>query len=218
MVKISPSILSADYSILKDELHRLKEAGADSVHIDVMDGHFVPNLTLGAPVVKAMRRVTDLPFDVHLMIDDPLFFIEDYKKAGADSITFHVECKSDIEKTLDAIENAGMKAALSVKPGTPIETVFPYLPRLSMVLVMTVEPGFGGQSFMEEQLSKVEALRKEEKRLGLSFEIQVDGGINRDTIVLAAQKGADNFVSGSALFSQPDMKAAIADFKARAAV
>ncbi len=216
MVKISPSILSADYSILKEELQRLKDAGADWVHIDVMDGHFVPNLTLGAPIVKAIRRVSDLPFDAHLMVDDPLFFVKDFAAAGADSFTFHVESKSDIEETITAIEQAGMKPALAVKPATPIETVFPYLDRLFMVLVMTVEPGFGGQSFMEDQLSKITALKEELQKRNLSMEIQVDGGINKDTIVLAAKKGANNFVSGSALFSQSDMKAAVAEFKSLA--
>lgn len=213
MVKISPSILSADYSILKEELNRLKKAGADWVHIDVMDGHFVPNLTLGAPIVKSLRPVSDMPFDVHLMVDDPLFFVEDFKKAGANSITFHIESKSDVQKTIDAILANGMKPALSVKPNTPIEAVFPYLDKLFMVLIMTVEPGFGGQSFMEEQLEKIPKLKAELKRRNLTMEIQVDGGINEKTIALAAKKGATNFVSGSALFSSPDLKATVEKFK-----
>lgn len=218
MVFISPSILSADYGNLESELKRLTAAGADMVHIDVMDGHFVPNITLGAPVVKCIRKATDLPFDVHLMIDDPFTYVPDFVKAGADRITFHVECGSDTEKTIDEILDAGVEAGLAVKPGTPIETVFPYLDKLSMVLVMTVEPGFGGQSFMAETMPKIETLRQKLHELGKDMDIQVDGGINAETIAVAAKAGANVFVSGNALFSAEDMRARIAEFKSLAAV
>ncbi len=217
MIQISPSILSADYGNLETELRRITDAGADMVHIDVMDGHFVPNITLGAPIVKCIRRATDLPFDVHLMISDPKKYIPDFLAAGADSITFHAESDSDISETIDLILRAGKKAALSVKPATPIETVFPYLDRLSMVLVMTVEPGFGGQSFMENMMPKIRTLRAECARRGKALDIQVDGGIGEKTIGIAAAAGANVFVSGNALFSSEDIPKTIERFKALAA-
>lgn len=217
MIQISPSILSADYGRLQEELVRLTDAGADMVHIDVMDGHFVPNITLGAPIVRCIRKATTLPFDVHLMISNPLQYIPDFVAAGADLITFHVESDSDIQETLSAILKAGKRAGLSVKPGTPIEAVFPYLDALSMVLVMTVEPGFGGQSFQMEMMSKIETLRAVCKARGKEdLWIQVDGGINAETLPIAAKAGANVFVSGNALFSAADMGAEIARFKALA--
>ncbi len=218
MVKISPSILSSDYGKLSSELKRMEDCGADMLHIDVMDGHFVPNITLGAPIVKCIRKSSSLPFDVHLMISDPYKYIPDFVKAGSDIITFHVESDSDIEKTIDLILASGKKAGLSVKPKTPIETVYPYLDKLSMVLVMTVEPGFGGQSFMEDMMPKVSAVKAEIKRKGLDIDIQVDGGINKDTISVAAKAGANVFVSGNAIFSSDDAAKTIADFKAKASV
>lgn len=218
MVKISPSILSSDYGKLSSELKRMEDCGADMLHIDVMDGHFVPNITLGAPIVKCIRSSSSLPFDVHLMISDPYKYIPDFVKAGSDIITFHVESDSDIEKTVDLILASGKKAGLSVKPKTPIEAVYPYLDKLSMVLVMTVEPGFGGQSFMEDMMPKVSAVRAEIDRRGLDIDIQVDGGINKDTISVAAKAGANVFVSGNAIFSSDDAAKTIADFKAKASV
>lgn len=218
MVKISPSILSSDYGKLSSELKRMEDCGADMLHIDVMDGHFVPNITLGAPIVKCIRKSSSLPFDVHLMISDPYKYIPDFVKAGSDIITFHVESDSDIEKTMDLILASGKKAGLSVKPKTPIETVYPYLDKLSMVLVMTVEPGFGGQSFMEDMMPKVSAVKAEIERKGLDIDIQVDGGINKDTISVAAKAGANVFVSGNAIFSSNDAAKTIADFKAKASV
>ncbi len=218
MVKISPSILSSDYGKLSSELKRMEDCGADMLHIDVMDGHFVPNITLGAPIVKCIRKSSSLPFDVHLMISDPYKYIPDFVKAGSDIITFHVESDSDIEKTIDLILASGKKAGLSVKPKTPIETVYPYLDKLSMVLVMTVEPGFGGQSFMEDMMPKVSAVKAEIERKGLDVDIQVDGGINKDTISVAAKAGANVFVSGNAIFSSNDAAKTIADFKAKASV
>lgn len=218
MIKISPSILSSDYGNLSSELKRMEACGADMLHIDVMDGHFVPNITLGAPIVKCIRKSSTLPFDVHLMISDPYKYIPDFVNAGSDIITFHAEADSDIEKTIDLILASGKKAGLSVKPKTPVEAVYPYLDKLSMVLVMTVEPGFGGQSFMEDMMPKVSAVRSEIDRRGLDVDIQVDGGINKDTVSIAAKAGANVFVSGNAIFSSDDAEKTIADFKARASV
>lgn len=214
MNRISPSILSADYGHLAEALELLTASGADMVHIDVMDGHFVPNITIGAPVVRCLRKSTALPFDVHLMIDEPLRYIADFAQAGADRITFHTEAESGVGETIDAILAAGKEAGLAVKPGTDITEVYPYLDRLSMVLVMTVEPGFGGQSFRADMLPKIRALREECVRRGLpELDIQVDGGISAQTIGDVAAAGANVFVSGSALFSSKDMAAEIRRFK-----
>lgn len=199
-IKISPSMLASDYANLQTELEKCEKGGADLIHLDVMDGHFVPNISIGAPVIAAMKKVCNVPFDVHLMISDPYFYADDFIKAGADIITFHTECNSDIQKTIDKIIAGGCKAGLAVKPNTPVEEVFPYLDKLSMVLVMTVEPGFGGQSFMESTLPKIKTLR--EKCPGL--DIQVDGGINTETVKLAGEAGANVFVAGSAVFKSDD--------------
>jgi len=214
MMKISPSILSCDYGKIAEELKDMEACGADYMHIDVMDGHFVPNITLGAPVVKCIKKATTVPFDVHLMISDPLKYIDDFAAAGADIITFHTECDSPIGETIDKILSHGIKASLTVKPATPVDEILPYLDKLSMVLIMTVEPGFGGQSFMDDMMPKVSRLREEINRRGLNCEIEVDGGINEKTIAIAAKAGADVFVSGNAIFSSPDRKAAIEKFKA----
>lgn len=213
MIKISPSILSCDYSKMGEEFKRMKDCGADWLHIDVMDGHFVPNITLGAPIVKCMRKCSDLVFDVHLMISDPKKYIPDFVKAGADIITFHVESDSPVEETVDLIRSLGCKAALSVKPKTPVEVVFPYLDKLSMVLVMTVEPGFGGQSFMADMMDKVKLLRAECEKRGLDTDIQVDGGINEKNAGLAVESGANVLVAGSAIFGSADPKATIASLR-----
>lgn len=209
-LKISPSILASDYANLQSELDRISTS--DMIHIDVMDGHFVPNISIGAPVVAACKKVCNVPFDVHLMISNPLDYAEDFANAGADIICFHTECDSDTEQTIDKILSLGKKAALAIKPATPIDEVVKYLDKISMVLVMTVEPGFGGQSFMESTMPKIEAIRK----INPDIDIEVDGGINADTVKIAAKAGANVFVAGSAVFKSENPAETIALLKKNA--
>ncbi|MBK6090237.1 ribulose-phosphate 3-epimerase [Ruminococcus difficilis] len=206
---IAPSLLSCDFSKMGEEIARMDKAGADWMHLDVMDGHFVPNLTFGAPIMKWVRPFSDKPFDVHLMISDPLRYIDDFADAGADIITFHIESDSDIDKTIDKIKSRGIKAGLVLKPKTPAEAVFPYLDRLDLVLVMTVEPGFGGQSFMADMMPKVEAIKAEINRRGLNVLIEADGGIGDATIAEVARAGVDVSVAGTAVFKAENPSQAI---------
>ena len=209
MIKISPSMLAADFTKLGEELADIERAGADMVHLDVMDGVFVTNISFGLPVVAALRNVSAMVFDVHLMIVDPEKYVARFADAGADVITFHYEATKDTAATLKMIRNKGVRAAVSVKPGTPIEEIYPYLDLCDMVLVMTVEPGYGGQKLIPETLEKVRKLRAEIIKRGLNLDIQVDGGINDKNAHEAIAAGANILVAGSAVFKAKDRKLAI---------
>lgn len=203
-MKIAPSMLACDYVKMGEELRRVSEGGSDYIHLDVMDGCFVPNISFGPGVIKALRPISKVPFDVHLMIDRPHRYLREFADAGADMITFHIEAEDKVEETIAAIAALGIRPGLSVKPATPIEKVFPYLNKLFLVLVMTVEPGFGGQTFMEDMLPKVRAVKEEAARRGLEIQVQVDGGINETTAPLCAAAGADICVAGTSVFRAPD--------------
>jgi ribulose-phosphate 3-epimerase len=209
MIQIAPSILSADFGRLADEVRAIAAAGADLVHVDVMDGRFVPNLTIGPVVVAAVRKVTALPLDVHLMIEEPERYVDAFAKAGADTIGVHVEACRHLHRVLQQIRQAGKRASVTLNPHTPVELVRHVLPDVQQVLVMSVNPGFGGQSFIPEALPKIRALRDEIAARELTVDIEVDGGIKVDNIAEVAAAGANVFVAGSAVFESPDYAATI---------
>lgn len=210
-IKIAPSILSADFVRLADEVEEIKAGGADYVHVDVMDGLFVPNISIGIPVVQSLRKATDMFLDVHLMIDRPHRYVGRFCDAGADLVCFHVEADEpqDILAALDEIKSKGKLAALAIKPRTPASVVLPYLDKLDMVLVMTVEPGFGGQAFMESQLDTIRQVRALIERYNPACELEVDGGISPKTAPLVVEAGANVLVAGSAVYGAEDIPAAI---------
>ncbi|OED32718.1 ribulose-phosphate 3-epimerase [Planococcus maritimus] len=213
MIKIAPSILAADFAKLGQEVQEVEKAGADWIHIDVMDGHFVPNITMGPIVVDALRPLTKLPLDVHLMIENADRYIEDFAKAGADYITVHVEACPHLHRTVQLIRSFGVKPGVVLNPHTPIETIQHVLEDIDLVLFMTVNPGFGGQKFIHSVVPKVAALSQLINDKGLSVEIQIDGGINEETIVPCAEAGANVFVAGSAIFGKEDRAQALQAIK-----
>jgi len=217
MIKISPSILSADFSKLGEDVRAVDRAGADYIHIDVMDGHFVPNITIGPLVVEALRKVTDKPLDVHLMIENPDRYIPEFAAAGADIITVHQEAVPHLHRTIQLIKSLGKKAGVSLNPGTPVDTLDIVLDDLDLVLVMSVNPGFGGQSFIPSALGKIRPLRERITTRGLATELQVDGGVKIDNIAEVVAAGADVLVAGSAVFNTEDYAATIKALRENAA-
>ena len=212
MIKISPSVLTSDFLNLKDDIKKLEDAGTDMLHLDVMDGIFVPNISFGVPVIKSIREHSNLPLDVHLMIDRPHRYIKEFAKFS-DYLGFHYEAGSDVEATLLKIRENGCKSCLTIKPCTAPEEIYDYLPLCDMVLVMSVEPGFGGQKFMPSALDKLTALKAESERQGLNIELEVDGGINADTAPLAVKAGATVLVAGNYIFSADDISERIREIK-----
>jgi len=214
MVKISPSILSADFARLGEEVQAVEQGGADYIHVDVMDGHFVPNITIGAPVVKALRSVTSLPLDVHLMIENPDAYIPDFAAAGADIITVHQEAVPHLHRTIQLIHSFGKRAGVSLNPATPVDTLELILAEVDMVLLMTVNPGFGGQNFIPFTLEKIAHMRSMIERSNRNIELEVDGGVKAANIADIAKAGADVFVAGSAVFNGTDYARNLAELRA----
>lgn len=213
MVKIAPSILSANFAKLGEEITEVENGGADYIHVDVMDGHFVPNITIGPLIVEAIRPVTDLPLDVHLMIENPDRYIPTFAKAGASIISVHQEACPHLHRTIQLIKDQGVKAGVVINPATPVEMIKETLSYVDLVLVMTVNPGFGGQSFIHETLPKIKLLDELRKDHQYSYELEVDGGVNAETAKLCTDAGADVLVAGSAIFNKEDRKAAIAEIR-----
>ncbi|MFC3040286.1 ribulose-phosphate 3-epimerase [Virgibacillus xinjiangensis] len=213
MTKIAPSILSADFSKLGEEIKNVEKGGADYIHVDVMDGHFVPNITIGLPVVEAIKPVTDLPLDVHLMIENPDEYIPSFAEAGASIITVHQETAKHLHRSIQQIKNHGVKAGVVINPATPAETLLPILEEIDLVLIMTVNPGFGGQSFIENTIRKIEQVAEWRKERDLEFEIEVDGGVNIHTARRCTQAGADVLVAGSAVFNRSNRHEAIREIR-----
>ncbi|ANC76818.1 ribulose-phosphate 3-epimerase [Fictibacillus phosphorivorans] len=209
MIKIAPSILSADFSRLGDDIKAVEEAGADYIHVDVMDGHFVPNITIGPLVVQAIRPVTKLPLDVHLMIENPDRYIEEFAKAGADIISVHVEASPHLHRTIQLIKQQGVKAGVVINPATPVDSIKHILQDVDLVLLMTVNPGFGGQAFIESVVPKIKEVSDLVKTQGLNVEIEVDGGVNPKTARLCVEAGANVLVAGSAIYGKQDLRGAI---------
>lgn len=213
MTKIAPSILSADFAKLGEEIKDVERGGADYIHVDVMDGHFVPNITIGPLIVDAIRPVTDLPLDVHLMIENPDLYIPTFLKAGADIISVHQEACPHLHRTIQLIKDQGVKAGVVINPATPVEMIKETLSYVDLVLVMTVNPGFGGQSFIHETLPKIKQLDELRKEKQYRFELEVDGGVNIETAKLCTDAGADVLVAGSAIFNKEDRQEAIAKIR-----
>ncbi|GFR35070.1 ribulose-phosphate 3-epimerase [Thermobrachium celere] len=213
MIKIAPSILSADFSKLHEEIKKVEEAGADYLHIDVMDGHFVPNITIGAPVVKAIRKHSNLTFDVHLMIENPDFYIGDFAEAGADIITVHAEACRHLNRTIQNIKSYGKKVGVALNPATPLNVLDYSLEYIDMVLIMTVNPGFGGQKFIPNMIEKIKNLKTMICSRGLNIDIEVDGGIKLDNYKQVVEAGANILVAGSAIFESDDIKKTTQEFK-----
>ena len=210
-IYISPSILSSDFANLENEINKLEASGADWIHVDVMDGHFVPNITIGAPVVKAIRKICSIPLDVHLMIENPEKYIKDFALAGSDIITFHYEAaKNSVIETIELIKSYEKKVGLSIKPNTKAEEIFPYIDIVDMILIMTVEPGFGGQKFMENCALKIKEIKTQQNK---DIIIQADGGINKDTAKICRDYGATSLVAGNYLYTSNNMKEAIASLR-----
>ncbi|WP_313530228.1 ribulose-phosphate 3-epimerase [Anaerotignum sp.] len=211
-IYLSPSMLSIDFTKIGEQLAMIEDAGTPYIHLDVMDGLFVPNISFGIPVIKGIRKASNMVFDAHLMIVEPEKYVEEFRKAGADIINFHLEATENPKKVIDMIHATGAKVGITIKPKTPVEDLKPYLAEVDMVLVMTVEPGFGGQKFMEDQVPKIQQLAQWKKEMSFNYDIQVDGGITQDNVRVVLDAGANVIVAGSAVFGKEDIAQAAKDF------